>query len=286
MRGCLNAPFDDMNLNIGSFVYGLAHLALDNPEYVSYLGQSERYTILDNGADEGDPAGGEDLWGLVEKIRPDELILPDVLKDKDATYEASMEFYNEFVLGSRSPVKLMAVAQGSTYDEWMESYRTWQDLDFIDVVGVPYDIDFHVGSKLQPQDLTQTESRSYMRRELVNELYYSNYKKPIHLLGLNNLTELSLLRDSGANRSGFIRSHDTTAPFAAAVQGIDWTKTGWDFEKNWPALDFNHKWGTEDKIRAYNNLMAYAEATGDHGVSYNLGRVVAAGVDPILQESV
>lgn len=277
MKTAVNAPFSDFNLNVGAFKYGLAHLAMGNSLYRDFLRTKERYVILDNAADElGTGMSGKDLWDLVLDIRPSELILPDVLQDKEATYEASMKFYNDYLVDMDRGPRLMAVAQGTTEIEWMESYNMWKDLDFVDVIGVPYDIDFTVGGPTpELESLNRTERRSRNRRKLVNQLYYQSGQKPIHLLGMNNLMELEMLRDTGANRSGFIRSHDTTGPFAAAVVGMDWstyTPKQRAFEKKWPALDFDHVWSPEDKKMAYRNLMSYAEATGDHSVSYNLGR--------------
>ena len=278
MMTAVNAPFDDLNLNVGAMKYGLAHLAIDNDQYLDYLRVKDRYTILDNAADElGEGMTGDDLNGLVEEIQPSELILPDVLKDGKATQEASMSFYENYLAGDKRPegLKLMAVAQGETYYEWMESYNFWNECDFVDVIGVPYDIDFPVGVD-KGGTFTKTELRSLNRQALVSSLYYNKGRKPIHLLGMNNLRELEMLRDSGANRRGFIRSNDTTGPFAAALYGMDWSTMSASekrFEKDWPALDFEHVWDREEKFLAYKNLMAYAVCTGDHGLSYNLGRV-------------
>lgn len=280
MKTAVNSPVSDMSLNVGAMKYGLAHIALDNRLYREFLGSPKRYTILDNAADElGTGLTGDDLWGLVRAIRPDEIILPDILKDGEGTYEASMKFYNDHLALQEDKPKAMAVAQGKTLEEWMSSYKTWLELDLVDVIGVPYDVDFEVGAQLEGE-VTKTNFRAHNRINLIRKIVMElPIRKPIHLLGMNNLRELEVLRDSVENHNGFIRSNDTTGPFAAALDGKDWSTLSYiekDFEKDWPALDFDHEWEKEEKIRAYKNLFAYGESAGDHSIAYNIGRVYSS----------
>lgn len=269
MKTALSAPLDDMNMNVGAFKMAPAHLVLDSSEYRAYLRSDGRKIILESDGE------GSLLADAMEAVRPDEVILPFVLGDKNATYEASMDFYNDHIVGMDNPPRVMAVAQGETLGEWNESYAEWLGLEFIDIIGVHKNIEFQVGNVSMDQ-LGEVERRSYSHRNLVNQAYYASRSKPIHLIGMNNLAELELLRDSGANKSGFIRSISSVAPYGDAIAGRDWTHFDraerhfvWDCEK----VDFGHQWTQETKVRAYMNLMAFAEASGDHSVSYNLGRI-------------
>lgn len=278
MKTAVNAPLDDLNMNVGAMKLASAHLAMVSEEYRAYLQAGDRYVIMDGSTKElGPQVPFEELIELIEALKPHEVVLPYISKDKDATYEAAMDFYNYYMQDLSYRPSIMAVAQGTTHGEWMESYNSWLDLEFVDVIGVPNDIDFVTstrGPKLET--LGPVEKRSYNRRNLVHEVYYSSRNKPIHLLELNNLGEIELLRDCGANKSGFIRSVGTTAPFSSAISGSDWSTLSSEekhFETNFKPLDYEHVWDPETKARAYRNLMTLAESTGDHSISYNLGRI-------------
>lgn len=286
MKTALNAPLDDLNMNVGAMRLASAHLAATSPEYRAYLRSGGRYTILDGSSEDmGGRVSLDDLGELVEAIRPDEVVLPYVSKDRKATYDLSMDFFNDHIVEMEKKPKIMAVAQGESKDDWLSSYITWMDLEYIDVIGVTSDIDFSVSQvSAKKEDLGTSGSRSFNRRRLVDQIYYQYAKKPIHLLGMNNLGEVQLLRDSGANSKGFIRSIGTTDPFAAAIQGKEWSayaEMDRHLDEELSLVDYDHEWTPEEKARAYRNLMTFAEVTGDHSVSYNLGRVAVE--DEIIQ---
>lgn len=280
MKTALNAPLDDLNMNVGAMKIASAHLAMVSEEYRSYIRQKDRKVILDGSNDAlGVQVSNNDLGELMDALKPDEVVLPHAPGSKSATYTLSTDFYNDHLVGEKNKPSVMAVAQGESLDEWMESYMFWLEMDFVDVIGVPHHIDFSV-SKSSPDlgTLSQAQRRSYNRRKLVSQLYYSSPSKPIHLMGINNLGEMELLRDGGANKSGFIRSVGTTAPYSAAIDGSDWSLAGPSerhLEEDVGVLDFDHIWNQETKNMAYKNLMSFAEVTGDHSISFNLGRIFA-----------
>lgn len=275
MLGVVNAPFSEMSLNVGTINYGLAHLAQENSEYVKFLRESQKYTILDNGADELTTGmAGESLWDLVQRIQPDELILPDVLADKDATVKATRSFFENFIVTAKDnefvPDNFMAVAQGQTYDEFLECYHLWQDTEFVDVIGIPYDIDFEIPG-LDTSQSNRTTARGLRRIRMCQILNVSASKKHIHLLGMNNLWELAQYEVQGIK----VRSNDTTGPFAAAVGGRNWSKESRRFKKNWSALDFDRVLTKEERELAYINLLQYADACSDIRMAFNTGAAYA-----------
>lgn len=282
MKTALIAPLGDFNLNVGAIKMAFAGIVSQSDSYRTYLQTDPRYTILHGTPESLD---NEDLADMMTAVSPDEVVLPHLAGDRSGTYELAMDFYNDHIVGMEKKPRVMAVAQGGTMDEWMESYTTWLDLELIDVIGVPTDIDFKVGATGPDLDtLGIVERRSYYRRKLVNHLHYHNRLKPAHLLGINNLAELELLRDSGANRHGSLRSVSSVAPFTEAAAGIDWSQflaVDKHFERLCEYPNPNHEWGDQDKVIAYKNLMTFAEASGDHSVSYNLGRI--AQHDEIIQ---
>jgi len=117
----------------------LAHLINRDDVYTEFykdIGRQpgNKYLIMDNGVIEGDPRPIEEIIKKALYVRADEIILPDVFLDKDATlvksYEALGYVHNNF------PLKVMAVPQGKTLDEWLECAIVMLDWD-IDCIGIP-----------------------------------------------------------------------------------------------------------------------------------------------------
>ncbi len=109
----------------------LAHLLHSDPEYANFFKEQSRrgsYVIMDNGVVEtGEAMPIEELMELADCVEASEIILPDVLRDKDATLGLSegalIYAQNHGWCGS-----IMAVPQGNTPEEWKECLEvmvTW-----------------------------------------------------------------------------------------------------------------------------------------------------------------
>lgn len=280
MKAIVNAPFRYPELNVGSYYYGLAHEAQKNEWYLNYLkGQVKNcnYVILDNAADElGEGMTGDGLWDLVQNLGPSELILPDVLQDSEATLKNSHDFYNKYLTSGTTHrgKSLMAVPQGSTLRSWWDCFDDFNNWDAVDVLGIPYDIEFDVPADefVLPLSLvsladTKTVKRAKRRLNLVRYLYAGGQlNKPIHLLGMNNLSEL---RAHNRDHGHLIRSNDTTAPFASNRVWID----GDSGEKNWTPLDFDVEWTAREYRMALRNLFSYIGACNDLRAMYKFTAV-------------
>lgn len=271
MQTAVNAPFPHMDLNVGSMNFGLAHEAQRDETYRDFLrSYPDKFLILDNAADElGEGMKGQPLWDLILDIQPDEMILPDVLENTEKTLENSNAFLKEFQPKKEFPeMSIMAVAQGENWSEWLLCYKEWYYNDQVDVIGIPYDIDFSVkSSRFNPPSRTLT--RATNRLTLIQELEDRDLLgKEVHLLGMNNLWELRTHELMGLPA---IRSNDTTAPFAAAQVSRKW-ETGDSGEKDWPAMDFDLKFTETEKEMAVHNLLEYFSACGDTRAAYQLGK--------------
>lgn len=116
----------------------LAHLIGKDAEYTKfYRQQSERgaYVILDNSVIEDAQQTIENICMCAEKILAKEIILPDVFRDCDRTLHSSLDGL-EFVKDNYPNLRVMAVPQGSTIEEWLycaEEMLSWP----IDVLGIP-----------------------------------------------------------------------------------------------------------------------------------------------------
>ncbi len=216
-------PINHMDLalyNDYKALYCLAHLCLKekNENYQDYIDffagkAAEGYhVILDNSAAEADLVTEDVLIDLTKKIMPSEVIAPDYLYDKGKTIIALQKFHTrmqeEDLLGK---VQIHAVPQGNCPESYLMCYLYMLNCDFVDVIGL---------SKLSvPKSfacITDSNSVSVNRRYLVkmlNELQL--LRKPIHLLGMRNITEYKVYKGIE-----MIRSTDSCYTILAAMDRI------------------------------------------------------------------
>lgn len=274
MKTAVNPPESVPEWDLGSLSYGLAHEALRSENYLQRLkdiAMGPRYLILDNGADElGVGLDGDEFYSLIQEVKPQEMILPDVIGDPFETLKRGRAFLDRDLEGTT----VMAVAQGLNFDEWINCYLSWTSDSRVDVIGVPYDIEFDVRPE-QMGDLdqfTRTELRTLRRYNLVS--YLSSHdlaRKPVHLLGMNGLEEFRLHVVSGFP---FIRSNDTTAPFGSALAGRTW-EDGDSGPRDYPSLRFDASREEMMKVgpSVFYNLLAYFSACNDLDALVNLTKV-------------
>lgn len=119
----------------------LTHMVEKYPAYVSAAKEAGGYKILDNSLIE--LGGAVDLKRVLkaaEKIRANEIILPDVFQNGPETIKAVQEsidyLYQKYPTG-HWPFKLMAVAQGKDEKEWVECYYKLLRHPDVDVIGIP-----------------------------------------------------------------------------------------------------------------------------------------------------
>lgn len=201
-------------------VYCLAHLCLEavNPnwrEYRDFFIQAKKddyWVTLDNGAAEHSLVTEDVLIELTKEIMPSEVIAPDILYDKNLTSKCTISFISrlsdENLLGK---VEVFAVPQGSNASEYIASYLEMLNNPDIQTIGL---------SKLSvPKSfcsITDSHSISVNRRYLVkllNELQL--LQKPIHLLGMRNITEYKAYTNIKN-----IRSTDSCYTILSAINGI------------------------------------------------------------------
>lgn len=282
MKAAVNPPIAFPGLDVGSYSYGLAHEALKSEVYrdrLREIAKSDRYLILDNGADETKIGmSGDPYYDLITDIQPNEIIAPDVLGKAEETREGFEKFwpwFEEYKTQAELNVpKLMAVVQGKTEQEWLDQAMMWLRDDRVDVIGIPYDINFEVeGAEGVVSDDEHLSYKWGVRRFiLVNKLFNEineETEKEFHLLGMSTLTEFATYRESGLDK--FIRSTDTTAPFAAALDGYVWEKFD-SGPKNWKSLNFDVE---ELPIKSsLKNLVEYFTAANDYDALTNVKTIL------------
>lgn len=159
--------------------------------------QPDQYVILDNGAAEGWDFTTMDLVQVAEWLEPDELVLPDVLGNFEATVSLVTEFFR--TLETIPNCKLGLVAAGKDRDDAVQTVHEILNSQYAEHIDVLY----------IPRSLV-TKDTPYERLYVASELLKHYEDLPIHCLGTSSqfIEEPVLLA-----QSGMIRSVDTSAPF-------------------------------------------------------------------------
>jgi len=139
----------------GNYHLALSHLILDNEEYREFYQQQSWQGVL-VGVDNGVVEQGKSLpvsmvaiaAGMVDAK---EFILPDVLGDGQASYEATvkgLDAYQHLMIVSPN-FKLIAVPHGSNVADWMMCYLRLLQVPEVNIIGVSmFDSDLFQGGRV------------------------------------------------------------------------------------------------------------------------------------------
>lgn len=111
-----------------------------NPEYAAFFKarkEEGKFVIMDNGAAEGVNPTAAELLPIYSLVEPNEIVLPDVVYNKEETVRRTKEAYNLFSeYDLEKKYKYMAVPQGETFSEWLECLRLFLQQTNITTIGV------------------------------------------------------------------------------------------------------------------------------------------------------
>jgi len=155
------------------------------------------YKMLDNGTYElGEPMNIEDLIDLALSMRVDEIVLPDVMRNRKMTSALTMHAVRSI---KPKGMRFAAVPQGGSLHDFVECYRDFAKIPEIDVLCFPIWLEkiYHA----RPHVIWYIHRKGYWTEE-----------KEHHLIGLDRISELFCYP------KGAIRSVDTSLPFSVAFQ--------------------------------------------------------------------
>lgn len=184
MKLCLITPFKHLNLSKinGDMYFALTRQLRDNRQYYDFF-KEQNYVIIDNNIHEGEEVDFEEHVRLAIDIG-NEIIIPDVLRDKKKTLEYFHYFMDKFYNRlKQNNIKIMGVPQGNSLKEIMECFEEMNKDNRVDIIGNSFDltpIKFE-GDKY----FIQSQNRFVILNEWLGKT-----TKPIHLLGSNGLYEL------------------------------------------------------------------------------------------------
>ena len=181
------------------------------PEYREFfLKRRQRgdFIILDNGAAElKKSVQGLSVIDITRELKPTLVVAPDVIYNKNATITLTEQFLRANWLELQDlGVKVMAVPQGETPEEWLECYKRFNSDPHVAWLGI-----------------SMFYTPKFTSRLEVLKRIAPTVKKPCHLLGLWN-DPFGLLEE---RKFDFVQSVDTAKPVEYAIEGIkleDWAK--------------------------------------------------------------
>src|SRR3989344_356651 len=223
----------------------MAHLILESNEYLALVKDIKSkgcYIILDNSTPYlGKSVNSLDLLKCIKLIKPDEVILPDVINNYKATLELTQEFLK--LLPNKRKMKLMAVPQGSTLQEYIECYEIFSQNPYVDSLGISFSVSEFFDIPLPKE---YAAHREYLIRLLVNKGVI-NYSKLHHLLGF---TDSGNIEVEEMSKYPFIKRSDSNAGYKTANDNIQ-LERGKFYSKSKEHINFFAKFDQ----RVYNLMM-------------------------------
>lgn len=206
------------------YCYALVHLFEECSEYYDYFLESKklgRTVLLDNSIFELGVAFDSDKFASwVEKLQPQEYIVPDSLEDTDTTiknFDKWLSTYKDL------PGKKIGVVQGKTYKEIVECYKYLSDK--ADKIAISFDYSYYLVTALGINKYHQYCNGRY---HLINSLLdggFINTNKPHHLLGCSLPVEFGFYGSNYAKYK-FIDSLDTSNPVVNGMHNIKYESLG------------------------------------------------------------
>jgi hypothetical protein len=201
--------------------YCLPHLMDENEEYRTFFLNSKnvaRYIVMDNSLHElGEAYSTDRLMYWVNKLEPDEFIVPDVWEDYAASVRNAKLWANTKLPKNTTKV---AVVQAKNLHEANLCVQAYKDLGYKKIAfsyGASYynDVCPHIN-----KDLGKAIGRFMVISSMLKDKILS-VKDRVHLLGTSSPIEFGFYVDMP-----FIESIDTSNPIMAAIGEMPYTKMG------------------------------------------------------------
>jgi len=195
--------------------YHLMLAQIIDPDYVDLYDArvGDNFVIMDNGAAEGTMVRDVVLLTRAARMCVDEVVLPDVMCNAEATIARSKEFWttvdvldNRDVI-NRSQFSYMGVVQSQgSLGELIQCVEAFTEMDQVSTLGIPR----HLVDK---DKYARANFLSWLRGHGYNERF------EVHLLGTNRLwpQEVSFV----AQEHSWVRGVDSSLPYNYAIAGVE-----------------------------------------------------------------
>lgn len=219
--------------------------------YTQHCADPNMYVILDNGEAEGQPMPQAELLDMALQYKVNELVLPDVIRNSEATERLSNEMISRIrnMNGAARNLRLMYVIQGRDMAEFVISLGWALANEDVYSIGIP-------------RHAIETCDKTWVRFELAELVHdqqrFGNEPKPIHLLGGSPMVPTEL-RDTNWKKLKLVRSTDTSSPFNYAY-AMHTLRAGIEVRR--PADYFNMPFSAFDLDLVDRNVAAIRKWTG------------------------
>jgi len=195
-----------------------------------------------------EPVSVERLLSAAEEVHAEEVILPDVIGDTEASrklLKESLKTIDSIKETWEYCPELVAVTHGETVEEFLEYFVELINNEDIYRVCIPFDLNF---VKLASKTASWMYSRLLITQIIDQEGLYKEDKK-VHLLGASNPIEMKY-----QSKYDWIESVDTSSPIQQAVLGVTYDPIRGVLEKKKALVDYDHKLTSDERERAFFNL--------------------------------
>jgi hypothetical protein len=201
--------------------YCLPHLMDENEEYRVFFLNSKniaRYIIMDNSLHElGEAYDSDRLMYWVNKLEPNEFIVPDVWEDYAASVRNAKQWATVKMPANTTKV---AVVQAKNIHEAMLCTQAYKDLGY-KKIAYSYGASYYNDICPHPnKDLGKAIGRYMVIYDLYKQDVLSMFDR-VHLLGTASPIEFGMYKNMP-----FIESIDTSSPIMAAIGEMPYTKMG------------------------------------------------------------
>ncbi len=229
--------------------YALVHLFEEIPEYYEFFKESVdqgRHVLLDNSIFElGTSFDPEKYSEWIEKLKPTEYIIPDVLEDTIGTMDQALDWKEKY---SNLPGKTIGVIQGRNYNELVQCYQYMDDTIGVDKIAISFDYSYYQEVCPHPNRwMAFTLGRvQTLTKMLTDEIINKN--KPHHLLGCALPMEFFFYRDG----FDWIDTIDTSSPIVHGLCDIVYEPGGVVNKQSTKLADLIHSTATPKQVEKIN----------------------------------
>ena len=209
-----------------NYDYCLPHLLDQNEEYKEYFLQSSkegRYIIMDNSLHElGTPYSEDRLLYWLEKLQPDEFIVPDHWQDKDKTLKSANEWIQKEY--DYLNTKFVAVVQANNLMEGLECFNTLKNSLGYKKIAISYGASWYNDLSLHPDsNFAKMMGRISFVKTLVDDYSLNELWQEIklHLLGCQLPQEFGYYQHLNC-----IETIDTSNPILAGIDNMPYQNYG------------------------------------------------------------
>jgi len=248
----------DKSFEINDYEYCLPHLLDQNKTYRKHFEdakESGSYIIMDNSLHELGKAYAEDrLLHWINKLEPNEFIVPDVWQDQTATLVNAKRWMSVELPESTTKV---AVVQAQSYHEAFECYNILK-MQGYQKIAFSYGADWYCDEFPHPNPLVgkmmgriMTISKMY-KKGLIGE------SDRVHLLGCALPQEFGYYADFP-----FIESIDTSNPIIHGLQGVKYNSLGLLNKESIKIDQIDKKINTDILYNINHNLIQFKQFVKD-----------------------